>query len=51
MMMMTMMISVELEGVTQRQTESAGDCVLEKSSPAATAAAVHLVYFFGCCHC
>lgn len=32
-MMMTMMISVELEGVTQRQTESAGDCGLEKKAP------------------
>lgn len=35
MMMMTMIISVELEGVTptHRQTESAGDCGLEKKAP------------------
>lgn len=36
MMMMTIMISVELEGVfthTQTQTESGLDCVLEKKAP------------------
>lgn len=38
-MMMTMMISVELEGVftqTDRHTESALDCVLEKKLPSSS---------------
>lgn len=40
MMMTTVIISVELEGVTQRktdrQTESAGDCVLGKRLPSSS---------------
>lgn len=55
MMMMTTMISVELEGVfTHRQTDGLKVQVIavwKKSSPAAAAAAVHLVYFLGCRRC
>lgn len=49
-MMMTMMISVELEGVTQRQTDRKKvhlTAFWKKGSPAAATAtaAAHLVYF------
>lgn len=36
MMMTTVIISVELEGVIHRQTESALDCVLEKKLPSSS---------------
>lgn len=50
MMMMTTMISVELEGVTQRQTdrqtESALDCVLEKKLPSSNSSSSTLGLLF-----
>lgn len=54
MMMTTVMISVELEGVTQRQTdrhtECAGDCGLEKEklTSSSNSSKTLGLLFFGC---
>lgn len=49
MMMTTVIISVELEGVftqTDRQTESAGDCGLEKKLPSSNSSSSTLGLLF-----
>lgn len=52
MMMTTVIISVELEGVTHRQTESAGDCGLEKKAPQQQQQQQYTWFtFFGCRRC
>lgn len=55
MMMTTVIISAELEGVTQRQTdrqtESAGDCGLEKKLPSSNSSSSSTLGLFLGCRC